>query len=110
MYMELGALSHIAALIGETADEIYYKEKQTELKKAINDCCYDEKDGMYYSCDVNLRPISLKGLHAGAPRHYSTLIQRLGCWSSFLPLWAGIPTKEQAKRIVKENLLDEKSF
>ncbi len=110
MYMELGALSHIASLLGETADEIYYKEKQYELKKAINDCCYDEKDGMYYSCDVNLRPISLKGLHAGAPRHYSTLIQRLGCWSSFLPLWAGIPTKEQAERIVKENLLDENSF
>ena len=66
---------------------------------------------MYYSCDINLRPIEKDVLlHSGAPRHYSTLIQRLGCWSSFLPLWAGIPTKEQAERIVKENLLDEKSF
>lgn len=110
MYMELGSLSHIASLLGEKADENYYKEKQNELKNAINDFCYDEKDGMYYSCDINLRPIATKGLHAGAPRHYSTLIQRLGCWSSFLPLWAGIPTKEQAERIVKENLLDEKAF
>ncbi len=110
MYMELGSLSHIASLLGEKADEIYYKEKQNELKNAINEHCYDQKDGMYYSCDINLRPIATKGLHAGAPRHYSTLIQRLGCWSSFLPLWAGIPTKEQAQRMVKENLLDEKAF
>ena len=27
-----------------------------------------------------------------------------------MPLWAGIPTAEQAERIVKENLLDERAF
>lgn len=110
MYGELGAIAYLAELIDNTADAIYYKERQAELKNAINDHCYDEKDGMYYSCDINLRPITKGGLHGGAPRHYSTLIQRIGCWSSFLPLWAGIPTKEQAERMVKENLLDEKAF
>ncbi|MBR6502907.1 MAG: glycoside hydrolase family 37 [Clostridia bacterium] len=111
MYMELGSLSHLADFIGNTQDAEYYKTKQKELKDAINELCYDEKDGMYYSCDLNLRPIdtSVK-LHSGAPRHYSTLLQRIGCWSSFLPLWAGIATKEQAERIVRENLLDEKAF
>ena len=111
MYMELGAMSYLAGLIGEENKQTLYKEKQGALKSAINECCYDEKDGMYYSCDINLRPIDNSVLlHSGAPRHYSTLIQRLGCWSSFLPLWAGIPTKEQAKRIVEENLLDERAF
>lgn len=111
MYMELGAMAHIAKVIGNEEDAAQYLQKQAELKDAINAYCYDEKDGMYYSCDINLRPIDPKvSLHRGAPRHYSTLIQRLGCWSSFLPLWAGIPTKEQAARIVKENLLDEKAF
>ena len=111
MYVELGAMSHLASLIGNGEKEKYYAKRQSELKDAINLHCYDEKDGMYYSCDVNLRPIDTSVLlHSGAPRHYSTLIQRIGCWSSFLPLWAGIPTKEQAKRIVKENLLDENAF
>lgn len=111
MYVELGAMSHLAALVGNKEKELYYATKQTELKDAINTHCYDEKDGMYYSCDINLRPIDQNILlHSGAPRHYSTLIQRIGCWSSFLPLWAGIPTKEQADRMVKENLLDEKAF
>ncbi len=111
MYMEFGAMSHIADLLGNAADADYYKKEQKSLKNAINEHCYDEKDGMYYSCDINLRPIDPSvALHAGAPRHYSTLIQRIGCWSSFLPLWAGIPTKEQAERMVKDNLLDEKAF
>ena len=111
MYMELGAMSHLASLIGRVEDANYYSTRQSELKKAINEHCYDEKDGMYYSCDINLRPIEPNVLlHSGSPRHYSTLIQRLGCWSSFLPLWAGIPSHEQAERIIKENLLDEKAF
>ena len=111
MYKELGAMAHLGALIGNTADAEYYTARQEELKAAINEHCYDEKDGMYYSCDINLRPIEGNVLlHSGAPRHYSTLIQRLGCWSSFLPLWAGIPTEDQAERIVKENLLDVKAF
>ena len=111
MYMELGAMSYLASLIKDEERKTYYEAKQQELKDAINAHCYDEKDGMYYSCDINLRPIDPSVLlHSGAPRHYSTLIQRLGVWSSFLPLWAGIPTKEQAERIVNENLLDESSF
>ena len=111
MYMELGAMAYIAQKLGESADAESYRQKQEALRDAINAHCYDEKDGMYYSCDINLRPIEPNvKLHSGMPRHYSTLIQRLGCWSSFLPLWAGIPTKEQAERIVKENLLDEKAF
>lgn len=111
MYMELGAMSYLAGLLENTEKQAEYKQLQTQLKDAINCHCYDEKDGMYYSCDINLRPIdSSVLLHSGAPRHYSTLIQRLGCWSSFLPLWAGIPTQEQAKRIVEENLLDENAF
>ncbi len=111
MYMELGAMSYLASLIGNGEKQADYDAKRAELKAAINQYCYDEKDGMYYSCDINLRPVDKNVLlHSGAPRHYSTLIQRLGCWSSFLPLWAGIPTKAQAERMVKENLLDERAF
>ena len=111
MYMELGAMSYLAGLIGDEEKKTLYAQKQRELKDAINTHCYDEKDGMYYSCDINLRPIDPDVLlHSGAPRHYSTLIQRIGVWSCFLPLWAGIPDENQAERIVRENLLDERAF
>ncbi|MBR2646672.1 MAG: glycoside hydrolase family 37 [Clostridia bacterium] len=111
MYVELGAMAHLAKKLSDDKKAAYYQGLQDELKTAIQTHCYDEKDGLFYSCDINLRKIDKNTLlHSGAPRHYSTLIQRLGCWSSFLPLWAGIATPQQAERMVKENLLDEKAF
>ena len=62
-----------------------------------------------YSVDLNLLPI-VPTKHSGGPRHWDCLIQRLGCWSGFLAMWSGIATPEQAERMVKENLLDEKAF
>lgn len=61
--------------------------------------------------DLNLRPVvSGEGLHSGAPRHWDCLIQRIGSWPGFLAMWAEVATPEQAERMVKENLLDEKAF
>ena len=74
---------------------------------------------MYYSVDINLLPYMGEPqiifgkpfvLHEGAPRDYPCLIQRLGVWSGFMTLWAGIATSEQAQRMVRENLLDERTF
>lgn len=108
MYKELEAVCFIGDLLG--VDVSQYDKEKTNLKNAIQYNCYDEKDGMFYSVDLNLLPITNGGLHCGAPRHWDCVIERIGCWSSFLALWAGIATKEQAERIVKENLLDEKAF
>ena len=96
-----------------------YRRDAETLKEHIRQHCWDEKDGMYYSVDLNLReytgqPEIIFGkpfvLHEGAPRQYPCLIQRLGSWAGFMALWAGIATREQAERMVKENLLDERTF
>lgn len=109
MYKELEALCFIGELL--EIDVTKYKEEADHLKVAVREHCYDEKDGMYYSVDLNLLPIDpSSGWHTGAPRHWNCLIQRIGCWSGFLAMWSGIATEEQAERMVKENLLDEKSF
>ena len=109
MYRELEALCYIGELLEENIS--VYKEEAEHLKEAVRTHCYDEKDGMYYSADLNLLPIDPEAqLHSGAPRHWDCLIQRLGCWSGFLAMWSGIATEEQAERMVRENLLDEKAF
>ena len=88
-----------------------YRREADDLKNAVREHCYDEKDGMYYSVDINLYPVdSSIQLHSGAPRHWECLIQRLGSWSGFLAMWSGIATEEQAKRMVEENLLDKNAF
>ncbi len=109
MYKELLAFCYIGELLD--IDVSKYKKQAEALCQAIRTHCYDEKDGMYYSVDLNLLPINPEQkLHSGAPRHWDCIIQRIGCWSGFLALWSGIATPEQAERMVKENLMDSNSF
>ena len=109
MYKELQALCYLGEKLGENMEE--FSAEAEHLKNAITENCYDEKDGMYYSVDLNLLPVDPEQwLHKGAPRHWDCLIQRIGSWSGFLAMWAGIATPEQAERMVRENLLDEKAF
>lgn len=108
MYKELVDTAFIAEKLGN--DSTKYMEKAESLKNAIREHCYDERDGFYYSVDINLLPIDLtKFLHSGSPRHWNCLIQRIDVWTGMMPLWNGIATKEQAERIVQK-YLDKRTF
>lgn len=80
------------------------------LRNAIQEHCWDERDGFFYSVDLNLRPVEATGLHTGHPRDWDCLIQRIGVWSGFLAMWAGIATPSQAKRIVEEHYRNTRTF
>lgn len=109
MFKELEAVCFLGKTLGVEIEK--YKAEMENLKIAVRQHCYDKKDGFYYSVDLNLLPIDPNMfLHSGAPRHWDCLIQRIGVWSGFLAMWSGIATKEQAERMVKENLLDENAF
>ncbi len=111
MYRELLAIGHIADLLNQSDIGDLYRRDADRLLGAIRTHCWDEKDGMYYSVDLNLLPIDhTHWLHRNMPRDWDCLIQRIGCWSGFLALWAGIATADQAERIVRENLLDPRGF
>ncbi len=119
MYKELQAMQYIAGQLGLQPAVAQYQSWAQELLASVRQHCWDEKDGTYYSADLNLLPYTGEAgivfgkpfvLHEGAPRDYPCLIQRLGSWSGFMALWAGIATPEQAQRMVRENLLDERTF
>lgn len=111
MYRELLAMEYICGVYHKDELAAFYKKEAETLLKVVRDLCWDEKDGFYYSVDLNLYPIDPKSpLHCGCPRHWDSLIQRIGSWSGFMAMWAGIATPEQAKRMVEENLKDPKSF
>jgi putative isomerase len=120
MYKELQSMAYLAdclKLPKDTADK--YRRQADDLKAAIQENCWDERDGFYYSVDLNLLPITNKPghyfgttfvLHKGHPRDYSCLIQRIEVWSGFMAMWAGIATPEQAKRMVAEHLDNQKTL
>lgn len=111
MYKEFLAMAEIADNLNQEDDSTYYLNLANSLKAVINDKCYDERNGFYYSVDINLLPINLNHWrHRGCPRHWNTLIQKIDVWSGFLAMWAGIATKEQAERMVKENYLNPNVF
>lgn len=111
MYKELLAMAEISAMLDMQENAAKYRAEADALKAAVNAHCYDERNGFYYSVDLNLLPVDpANWLHSGCPRNWSTLIQRIDVWSGFMAMWAGIASKEQAERVVRENYLNERTF
>lgn len=119
MYKELLAMVYLAEQLNQSAIGAEFANDAKELKAAIQKNCWDERDGFFYSVDLNLTPVDNHTdntlgrafvIHSGYPRDYDCLIQRIESWSGFLPLWAGIATPEQAERIVKEHYSNPKTF
>jgi putative isomerase len=110
MVKELEAAAWLAERLNLDEIAADLRREQAHQRDAIQEHCWDERDGFYYSVDLNLRPAETTGLHAGAPRAWDCLIQRLGVWSGFLGLWAGLATPEQAERIVTEHYRNPRTF
>lgn len=103
MYRELLAFSYICKQMGAVYEE--YEAEAQNLKEAVNRYLWDERNGFYYSADLNLKPIDPgQWLHSGMPRHWDSVIQKIDCWSGFMTMWAGIADEERAHRMVYENL------
>ncbi len=119
MYKELKAMAYLAGRLKLNDASAQYEKDADTLKAAVQNNCWDEKDGFYYSVDLNLRPITNEPsivfghpfiLHKGMPRTYDGLIQRIGVWSGFMAMWAGIATPEQPKGWQRENYNDKRTF
>lgn len=113
MLQELSALVYLCRQLKLDEVAAQYERDADDLKAAIQRYCWDPWLGLYFSVDFNLTPVPVyekADLHYGQPRDWPCLIQRIGVWSGFLALWAGVATAEQAERMVKEHLLDERTF
>lgn len=111
MYNEILAMKRFAEIFGMSESRERYEKCAKELLGAIRENCYDERDGFYYSVDINLIPVEAPfPLHRGAPRHWNCLIQRIGVWTGFMAMWANIATPEQAERMVREHYKNKATF
>jgi putative isomerase len=111
MLRELEAAAYLCDELQLDEVGLNLRQDAESLKAAVQEHCWDERDGYFYNVDLNLLPVDHTAwLHSGYPRHWNTLIQRIGVWTGFMALWAGIATPEQAERIVHEHYRNEKTF
>ena len=111
MFRELEALAYLCRQLDLGEVGAQYQADADKLKAAILEHCWDERDGFFYSVDFNFvdqGPHPRR--HGGQLRDWPCLIMRIGVWSGFLALWAGIANKEQAERVVREHYRNENTF
>ena len=90
---ELQAMSMIARALGDATNEEKYTQHAKRLSALINKVFWDDKDGFYY--DRNEK--------TGKQIHVKSV-------AGFIPLWIGIASPRQARRLVHEHLLNKEEF
>ena len=90
---ELRAMAVIARQIGSNDEAKSFVEQAAGLARTINEVFWDEQDGFYYDRDEK----------TGKLIHVKSV-------AGFTPLWAGVASKPQAERLVKEHLFNPKEF
>jgi putative isomerase len=93
LYLDYLAAEKIAKAKGRTDDASAFAAAALRTREAVLKYLWDEKDGFFYDRDVRT------GKHI-----------KVKSGAGFFPLWAGIPTQEQAKRMVNEHLMNPKEF
>ncbi|WP_439590848.1 MGH1-like glycoside hydrolase domain-containing protein [Microbacterium sp.] len=110
LYRELLAFGYLLEELERAPEANAWRGRAEDLAEAVRTHLWDERDGTFYSADLALREIDPEDwLHRGAPRSWSSVLLRIDNWSSFLPMWAGIATQEQAERM-RERYLDRRTF
>lgn len=90
---ELDAMKLIAEKLGKIVEAENFAKRSDELKQKIRDILWDEEDNFFYDRDERL----------------DKLVKVKTC-VAFLTLWAGVATKEQADKLVREHLLNTDEF
>ncbi|OGE42476.1 hypothetical protein A3B45_01585 [Candidatus Daviesbacteria bacterium RIFCSPLOWO2_01_FULL_39_12] len=91
MVLNLRLLSQIAQKIGKKGDAIYFEKKSDEITKAMRELMLE--DGIFWSTyGEDYKKIKVK------------------TWGIFAPLFAKMLTQREAKKLVKNHLLNKKEF
>ncbi len=88
---DAGYVAKICAELGDEEGLAQFQALHDNVKDKINELLWDEQDGMYYD------------------RTFKGELTKVKTPFSFIPMFAGLASKEQAERMVK-NLMDEKTF
>ncbi len=108
MVQELQCMADFLSKLGKKGQEAYLSEAQLLIDR-IQAECWDERDGFFYSADVDIKTRKFDWFHQGLGVFWKTLPIKIRVWSGFIPLWSGFATKEQAERLAS-HFWDQRTF
>lgn len=93
LYRELQAMAVISRHLGKPREQAEYLARARRLAHLINTVFWDEKDGFYYDRNEKTgQRVRVKSI------------------AGFFPLYAGVASPRQARRLVREHLMNPKEF
>lgn len=102
LYREELAMAKLWVLADRQERAGHWLAAAESLAESVRRYCWDERDQSFYSVDILLQKVDPeRWLHHEAPRTWPCLLMRIDTWTNFLPLWAGIATPEQAKKVLR---------
>jgi len=114
MYRELKSMALICKGLGKANRETFYLNKAEQLQRIIVEECWDKRDGIYYSVDVDCktrRPNpEVRGYHTGLGVTWKSLPLKVQTWCSFMPMWAGFASAEQSENMVSQHVKNTATF
>ena len=93
LYREYEAMAILAQELGHARDAAEYRNKAAALRQRIQTLMWSPSAGAYLNID------------ARTGKQIDILT-----WTDFVPLWAGVATQSQAKRMIEQHLLNPREF
>ncbi|MGL5801184.1 MAG: MGH1-like glycoside hydrolase domain-containing protein [Cetobacterium sp.] len=94
LYAEKIYLSNMAEVLGLPKEKKEYLKSAKKVKEYVNKNMFDEETGYYYDLQI------------GENGNKKLLVNRGKGTEGYIPLWANLSTKKEAKRVV-ENIMDK---
>ncbi len=93
LYREYAAMALLAKELGNSADERMYRQKARALADLVRTEMWSAPDNTFFNIDSRTGKFI-----------------RIQTWTNFVPLWAGIATKDQADKMIHAHLLNSREF
>jgi len=106
MYNDLLSLSKIFDNLGNSDKKTEYLLKAELLSTSIRKECYDVRDGLYYGVDIKVKTNVNEIFNHGLGAFWNSIPIKIRTWASFLPMYCGIATKEEAEIMVQRHYND----
>ena len=101
-------MARLAERIGKSDRVKFYEEEACALAEAVNELCYDEYYGFYFPVDVQVETHRSEHFHHGLGAFWKVMPLKIRSFLGFLPMYAGIASKERAAVMVERHFRDER--